>query len=92
MLDPEIAQMLKAMQDNAEPPLFEETTTGPARLAEARGACRLGVLALVSFHQPGVAMAAAQRLVQDGRASLEPGHVARLGQGRGDTGHHEGER
>jgi acetyl esterase len=29
MLDPEIAQMLKAMQDNGEPPLFEDTTTGP---------------------------------------------------------------
>jgi hypothetical protein len=29
MLDPEIAQMLKSMQDNGEPPLFEDTTTGP---------------------------------------------------------------
>jgi acetyl esterase len=31
MLDPEIAQMLQAMQDNGEPPLFKDTTAVGAR-------------------------------------------------------------
>ena len=31
MLDPEIAQMLQAMQDNGEPPLFQDTTASEAR-------------------------------------------------------------
>ena len=31
MLDPEIARMLQAMQDNGEPPLFHDATPDEAR-------------------------------------------------------------
>ena len=38
MLDPEIARMMQAMQDNGEPPLFKDTTAArPADAASRSG-------------------------------------------------------
>ena len=37
MLDPDIAPMLQAMQDNGEPPLFQDVT--PRRPAVAASTC-----------------------------------------------------